>query len=322
MSTQETPPAIVRTLMQGVIDYAGLFPPSQHEMGKAVANYARDLRGPHADFLGRFVCPAPRLDELSKDAAMVMPGTYATSGYREHADDLEPWRVSAVITGDLREQLDLIYAFNERHDKEENGRAMVDAIEMRVRTPADIDAALEVLPEMIGGAFEVPQDIVMDGDPRGLIAALAGSGTLAKIRCGGVELAMIPGSAQIARFMAACAGAGVAFKCTAGLHHPIRAQHPLTYEDDAPRGVMHGFINVFVAASVAHHQNEPDESMLTEILDETDPHAFVFAGESVTWRDIEVTDAHLAHTREALCTSFGSCSFDEPIDGLAALGLL
>jgi len=253
---------------------------------------------------------------------MVMPGTFATSGYREHADDLEPWRVSAVITGDLPDQLGTIYEFNERHDREDNGRAMVDAVEMRVRTPADIDAALGVLPEMIGGAFEVPQDIVMDDDPRGLIAALAGSGTLAKIRCGGVEEAMFPTSAQIARFMVACVRAGVAFKCTAGLHHPVRAEHALTYEDNAPRGMMHGFINVFIAATIADRDEEPDEALLTEVLDETDPGAFVFGEGSVSWRDHTITEDALGAMRDGLCTSFGSCSFDEPIDGLEALGLL
>ena len=312
----------IRTMMTGAIDYAGLFPPSQLEMKRAVSDYAKYTRGEHAPFLGRFVCPAHKLGALTKEGAMVMPGTFATSGYREHADDLEPWRVSAVITGDMPEQLETIYEFNERHDREDNGRAMVDAVEMRVRTPADIDAALGVLPEMIGGAFEVPQDIVMDGDPRGLITALAGSGTLAKIRCGGVEEAMIPTSAQIARFVGACKRAGVAFKCTAGLHHPVRAEHALTYEDNAPRGMMHGFVNVFVAAAIADRGPEPDEALLTGVLDETDPGAFVFGDGSVSWRDHTITEDELGAMRDGLCTSFGSCSFDEPIDGLKALGLL
>lgn len=328
MTSEKTTPPIVRTLMQGVIDYAGLFPPSRLAMGDAVSNHARALRSEHADFLGRFVCPASRLEELSRDGAVLMPGTYATSGYREHADHTEPWRVSAVVTGELGEQLERIYAFNERHDDESNGRAMVDTIEMRVREPAEIDAALTVLPEMIGAAFEIPHDTVVEGDPRGLVAALAGSGTLAKIRCGGVEPSMIPPAASVARFILACAGAGVAFKCTAGLHHPIRAEHALTYEDDAPRAVMHGFVNVLVAACAAQDRDGPGGALLTRILDETDPGAFAFRDDSISWRDaegdlgIEIDEPLLAHTRESFCTSIGSCSIDEPIEDLGSLGLL
>ena len=57
--------------------------------------------------------------------------------------------------------------------------------------------------------------------------------------------------ADVARFIAACAAAGVAWKATAGLHHPVRAEQALTYEPASPRAVMHGFLNVFAAAAFA-----------------------------------------------------------------------
>ena len=61
----------------------------------------------------------------------------------------------------------------------------------------------------------------------------------------------IPDPADLARFIAACAAAGVPWKATAGLHHPVRAEQALTYEPGAPRAVMHGFLNVFAAAAFA-----------------------------------------------------------------------
>src|SRR5689334_1162740 len=91
----------VRTLMAGLIDYAGLFPPAKLSMQAAAEAYARARMGEHAWVLGRFICPASRLAELSKVAAVMMPGTHATSGYREHADVLEPWRVSVLVDGPL-----------------------------------------------------------------------------------------------------------------------------------------------------------------------------------------------------------------------------
>jgi len=314
--------ASVRTLMGGLIDYAGLFPPSKLEMGKATENYAKYLRAEHADFVGRFICPAPRLEEMSKAASIVMPGTYATSGYPEHLDDIEPWQISAIIMGDLEENLEMIYRFNEHHDDEENGLAMVDAIEMRVSSSDEIDEALEIIPEMIDAAFEVPQDIVMNGDPRGLIAAMSGAGVLAKIRCGGVEASMFPSCENIADFMMACKNASVMFKCTAGLHHPIRSEQALTYDESPPRGVMHGFINVYVAAAYVLTTKKPDVGTAVGILEEMDPKAFKFNEDGVIHKRTRVSTIELGQMREGFAMGYGSCSVDEPIADLTAMGLL
>lgn len=312
----------VRTLMTGLIDYAGLFPPSKLPMSEATENYAKYLRGEHADFLARFIIPVPRLKEFTEKASVLLPGTHATSGYPEHADDIDPWQLSAIIVGDLQENLDAIYAFNEHHDHEANGLAMVDAIEMKIETVDDIDEALAHIPEAIDVAFEIPPTAIMGGDPRGFIAALSGGDAIAKIRCGGVESSMIPSSADIARFILACKAAGVAFKCTAGLHHPIRAEQNLTYEDNAPRGVMHGFVNVFFASAFVRSTKNPEEDTVIAILDETDPKAFAFSNDGIRWREYTVSTSHLAHARESFATSYGSCSFDEPRDDMKALGLL
>lgn len=312
----------VETLMTGLIDYAGLFPPSKLDMSTATQNYARDLRSSYERFLSRFICPTNRLTELTSAASALMPGTYATSGYREHADFQDPWQISAIIIGDLSENLEQIYAFNQHHDDEAHGLAMVDAIEMKVSSPSAIDEALDQIPELIVPAFELPREAIFGGDPRGFVAALSGSGAVAKIRCGGVTPDLYPSSEDIARFIVACDRAGVAFKATAGLHHPIRSEHALTYEPDAPRGIMHGFINVFVAAAFVQHAKGFDESCAVQMLNETDPKAFVFADQSITWRSHRIDVAQLAQSRESFATGYGSCSFNEPTDDLKSLGLL
>lgn len=312
----------IETLMTGLIDYAGLFPPSKLAMDQAVENYAKYLRSEHERFLSRFICLVSRLDELSTHGAILMPGTHATSGYRENADMQDPWQISAIVVGDLADNLDQIYAFNEHHDKEENGLAMVDAIEMKVASPGEIDEAMEILPAMIAPAFELPKDILFGGDPRGFIAALAGNQAAAKIRCGGVTPDLIPTSADIGAVMHACNAGDVPFKATAGLHHPIRSEHPLSYEPDAPTGMMHGFVNVFLAGAFVRSIKGFDLDTTIAVLDETDPGAFVFDDEQVAWRDVVLPIVSLARVREGFATSYGSCSFDEPRDDLRALGLL
>lgn len=310
----------IRTLMAGLIDYAGLFPPAKLEMQPAAEAFARSRMGAEEWILGRFICPVSRLTEFSKAAAVMMPGTHATSGYREYADQ-EPWRVSALIDGSLRSDLESIAAFNAHHEKEDHGRAVVDAIELKVPSAGEIDAAIEAIPDEIFPFFEVPGELITKGDCRGFVAALAGNAAAAKIRTGGVTPEAFPTPFQVAGFLTACAGARVPFKATAGLHHPIRATYPLTYEKEPPRGMMHGFLNVFVAAAmVCGHHIEATKA--GAILEERDIKNFHFTPEGVRWRDLFLETTDLAECREAFALSYGSCSFDEPVEELRGAGLL
>lgn len=304
----------LRTLLDSLIDYAGLFPPAALELSPAIENYARFTRTTEAFALGRFICPASQLKQFSQTAAMLMPGTFATSGYREMADSLEAWRVSVIIDQPLDVAIDLIDGFNEHHAEEEHGLAAIDSLEMKLDAPDDVDAALEIIPDDILPFFEFPS---MD-DPRGCIASLAGADAAAKIRCGGVTPSAIPSPHRIAAFIAACAIADVPFKATAGLHHPIRADQPLTYDANPPRAVMHGFINVFLAAALLHHRRIDQQEALA-VLDETDAAAFMFNATSCGWRDRTISLDQLSETRETFALGYGSCSFDEPLADLRSL---
>ena len=144
-------------------------------------------------------------------------------------------------------------------------------------------------------------------------------GAYAKVRTGGLTPASIPAAAAIAGFLGACARLHVPFKATAGLHHPVRSEHPLTYEANAPRAIMHGFVNVFLAAAFAWHG--ADESRIMDVLGETDPQAFHF-DDDAHWRDAVLSTEQLAEARGHFAHNFGSCSFDEPLADLRRLGWL
>ncbi|MCA9300169.1 MAG: hypothetical protein KDA28_13945 [Phycisphaerales bacterium] len=307
----------IELLTTGLVDYAGLFPPAKLDMGPAVEAYARHRMGPHAPMLARFVCPVSRLGDLTAKASMLMPGTFATSGYREHADVLDPWRISAIIDGGVDDDVDRILAFNEHHAIEDRGLAIVDAAEIRAVEPDTIDDTIDGFPESIRVFYEVPTDV----DVRGYVAALAGGEACAKIRCGGVKAPMIPTVEAVASFIAACAQAGVTFKATAGLHHPIRGAYPLTYDPEPERAVMHGYVNVFIASAMARTLRL-DDAALHPILACEDLRAFEFTDDSVRFGDLSIDAAQLASARESFALSYGSCSFDEPVDDLRAAGLL
>lgn len=150
---------------------------------------------------------------------------------------------------------------------------------------------------------------VADSD---LVRFIGRQGMRAKIRTGGVTGAAIPAPERVARFIRECAAERVAFKATAGLHHPIRCTKPLTYEPQAPVATMHGFVNVFMAAALVGAADE-------EVLLETDPRAFTFTDAMASWRGHGVTTAQLAGVRKEFAISFGSCSFEEPIADLKEL---
>jgi hypothetical protein len=243
----------LQTLLAGLIDYAGLFPPASLSMEQALANYARYRAGEHAWMLGRFVVPAALASEVPEDVPVSVIGV----------DE-----VKAETEEDVH-----------RIGREANGRTVYVEI-------TDVD----------------------------LIEHISVHGLRAKIRTGGVTTDAFPSSSDIAHFLRKCATWGVAFKATAGLHHPVRCVRALTYEPSAPTGTMHGFVNVFMAAAILPRAEA--------ILEDDDAGAFAFDDDTASWRGHAVLTEDLARLRDGFAISFGSCSFEEPVLDLKELGWL
>ena len=296
------PRETIRSLLAGIIDYAGLFPPASLGMPAAVREYARQRASGDAWMLGRFVVPVGRLDELEATAASFW-----------HAGGV-PWRLSVLTPGDAREARQRIDAFQHAHA--EAGHAVVEAIERPAKTPEDVAAGMAAF-----GGLETYFEIPHTEDPAPLMAALAEHGGRAKIRSGGVTGDAFPTAAEVARVIVAAASAGVPFKATAGLHHPLRGEYRLTYEDDSPDGTMHGFLNVFLAAAGVRSLGW-GTAEVEALLEERDAGSFEFKDGAVRWRDHEVAAAAITSARDSFATSYGSCSFIEPVEDLRALDLL
>jgi hypothetical protein len=73
MDAQATTPA-PQAIMDGGIDYAGLFPPAALALAAAVDEYIAARGGPDARLLGRFVVPATQLGALGDVLADRDPG--------------------------------------------------------------------------------------------------------------------------------------------------------------------------------------------------------------------------------------------------------
>ena len=110
------------------------------------------------------------------------------------------------------------------------------------------------------------------------------------------------------------------FKATAGLHHPLRCDRPLTYSADAPSGEMFGFLNVFIAAIFARKGVAAIE--LEPLLLAESAQDIRFTGGNIEWRGHIATEREITAARRDFAISFGSCSFEEPVEDLKSLGLL
>lgn len=309
----------LRAFADGLIDYAGLFPPAALTLDAALDEFAASRRDDAAWMLARFIARSSdlpgitaRLDRLG-DFPMTRfvvlgRGADAAAGFAPALDD----------------DLAAIAAFRSAHGV----RAAVDGFE--VRLPPDTFGSASDLASLLGGAaarltsagllpfFEVPAGAGFRDRAAAAIGGLAGLPPLRagfKLRCGGTVAAAFPSIDDVAFTVAAVAAAGVPFKATAGLHHPVRRFDP------ALGVTMHGFFNVFGAGllAVAHRL---DEGAVRPIVAEDDSRAFTFDDERFAWRDLAVDVDRIRRIRRDLFAGFGSCSFAEPKDDLAGLGLL
>jgi len=296
-------------LLHHLIDYAGLFPPAALDMTSAVANYETHLRSEYSWILGRFILPAARLEEFQK----VLEGHRGSHTATRDADST--WELSVLLGPDVS-------ADNVRIREFKSGsygfpiQAEIKSVEVKIATPEEIERLSAIIPAGLETYFEVP----LLGSHRECIAAISNCGRRAKMRTGGETADKFPAPESVVAFIRLCAGSNVPFKATAGLHHPLRSLHRLTYQPESPSGVMHGFLNVFLAS--AFIRAGMDSALAVLLLQEQSPQAFHFDSDGILWREHRVTLRDIAAARQEFSMSFGSCSFTEPIDDLRSLHLL
>lgn len=292
---QERTSPVMVALLEGLFDYAGLFPPAQLSMADAVRQYDQHLGSSEAWMLGKMVLPASRLDEF---VASAKPLASSSS---------QPWQLSLLVAN-WKDDEPVVRQFVDTHS-ESFAVAGIETQNGKSLTGSSLDSASVYI--------ELPIDVSLQ--PR--IAACKSADCFAKIRTGGLEASAFPSAAEVAGFLAEASRQGVACKATAGLHHPLPDARKTHLGEDAPIGQMHGFINVVLAAALLQ-ATAADTAEVVELLLEASGDAFTFQGESVTWRNWSISADEIRDARKTLFHSIGSCSFDEPISDLRQLSWL
>lgn len=310
-------PNSLRVLLTGIVDYAGLFPPAQLALEKAVQNYVHYRSQPDQWMLSRFVCPSFRLKELAEfpewKTIEQKPSPISVLGKSERT-------VVEFING-LNE---LGHSVREFHEQLADS-VRVDTFEVRLASEWLYSQVARELPGAILQPFSqsdrefTPKvgfhEVEYGSNWRASIAPLIGmlaknkersSGL--KLRCAATDSTAIPSAEDLAFAIVSCRDAGVPLKFTAGLHHPFR---------QAP---AHGFLNVF-GAGVLAYANRLDLSTIEQIVADEETKHFQYGDEEICWKQHSATVEQIAAARRQLVISFGSCSFDEPRDDLRALGM-
>ncbi|MEK2490792.1 hypothetical protein WN990_14645 [Kitasatospora purpeofusca] len=287
--------AVVPPLFQGLFDDAAVFPPGNLPVAEAVPAHLAHRAAPYADAVGPLLCGAGRLGELAAAANAVPGSADGTAADGTAADGTGPrLRVGLVLPGGSSELGPALTAA---------APFVVAGVELATRDAGEAVAALDLLlPPDVPAAVELPRELLRGDGLEEVLDVLVDSPYRAKFRTGGVVAGAFPDEAELAGFLTGCAQRGLPYKCTAGLHHAVRHTDPATGFEH------HGFLNVLLAAA------ETDPKAAAEILAERSGAVLAEAVRSLTDRQVTVI-------RNSF-TAFGTCSIAEPLDDLAALGLL
>jgi hypothetical protein len=281
----------IDTLLAGFFDYAGLYPPASLSLRSAANNYLDYAQAKHAAALGRFIVNADRLEEL-----------------RSIAGDRTKQFKLCVIAPDLK-SLDGI-------SRQISNGMPVETVEVKCADPGVIRQIAASIPKSLTTYIEIPFDT------QGIAAldAISRADMRAKIRMGGVVAEAFPPASAVIQMLSTLEKLRLPFKATAGLHHPIRSSQPLTYDPHSEKATMHGFLNLSCAAAVLYFGGTEKDA--EDILQDEDVRSWKVDAASIQWRHLTWTRDQLSTLRHQFFMGVGSCSFEEPIHDLEALGWL
>ena len=273
--------------LEGILDYAGLYPPANLDLQVVVDNWSDYSKSGDSWLLARLIIPANKLDEFKKCAKNLLPTELE-----------EMWQLSVLLPPVSNDDFEAALQETVDFNMSDCG-AVANVVECKANTNEEIDFALSVMHDDLFPYIELP----VDEDPRGLLACLSGALVGAKVRTGGITSELYPSSQDLARFIHSCATAGQPFKATAGMHHPQRMKN------ESVDVVEFGFLSVLQATAAASlHEASTEEVEQILLLDAPDLSSF--------------SETQIEQVRAELFNSFGSCSFDEPRQDLRTMGLL
>jgi hypothetical protein len=281
-------------LFDGWIDDAAMFPPGNASVDEAVGAHLRYRRSWFASLIGPLLVSDLKLAEVGRTLRQVR-----MSGGPEGT---LPLAVSVGNTSGAGGLLSLV------------GRE-IEGVQL-----AAVETALRDLDDLAGNAGRVVSAAGQLDDAvrvfveipyapgwEKAVAVVEAAGFYGKLRTGGLEPVDTPPSDQLARQLSVLIEADLPFKATAGLHHAVALSG-----SDPGRPRQHGFLNLLIAVEELVDGGSASEA--ADLLGES-------GRQSVLARVAAWNDTQASRIRRRF-RSFGCCGVLDPINDLAALGLI
>jgi hypothetical protein len=281
-------------LFDGWIDDAAMFPPGNASVDEAVGAHLRYRRSWFASLIGPLLVSDLKLAEVGRTLRQVR-----MSGGPEGT---LPLAVSVVNTSGAGGLLSLV------------GRE-IEGVQL-----AAVETALRDLDDLAGNAGRVVSAAGQLDDAvrvfveipyapgwEKAVAVVEAAGFYGKLRTGGLEPVDTPPSDQLARQLSFLIEADLPFKATAGLHHAVALSG-----SDPGRPRQHGFLNLLIAVEALVEGGSASEA--ADLLGES-------GRQTVLARVAAWNDTQASRIRRRF-RSFGCCGVLDPINDLAALGLI
>jgi len=284
---------------QHLVDDAAIFPPGNAPLPDALTAHDGYRASEHADLVGPFVVDdvrLPRLGELTEGRPEPLGVIVVVTGGAGAIGPAATW--AARTPGLTLRGLEI--ALRDEADLAHNARRVITAVDQLVADGVvDADLAVSVEPPSLRGREPGPTWLTA-------LDEVAAANLRLKFRTGGADVDAFPSPRDLATCISAALDRELRFKCTAGLHNALRHRDPETGFDH------HGFLNVLLATRASLDGAPPPD--VAAVLERTDPDAVLAALH-------RAGPDGLVSARRWFC-SFGSCSVREPLEDLAALGLV
>tara|TARA_R110002124_G_scaffold246052_2_gene411147 strand:- start:8597 stop:9589 length:993 start_codon:yes stop_codon:yes gene_type:complete len=325
----------IQPFLSQILDYAGLYPPASLPLNDAFGEYIKHYQSNEFWMLSKFVAGTNYLSDLVEliNAYEESPKPFLITAVAAQSVSLQGFKQVVVatkktITNAVNKSSkeirvpSLEIKLPENLFKAADTTELQEAIEYAVNemTSSPI-LPYEIFFEISGFAFEQTNiDLIVDMLSNHL-AVLASkdleyfSNIGFKIRCGGVEAFQFPPIDYLAHAIHSSVQKKIPLKFTAGLHHPVR------HYNSTVSTKMHGFLNVFGATLLCHHKGL-SKAEVRNMLEDENPNNFIFSDAQFIWKDYSIASDEIQLLRSHYVTSFGSCSFDEPVEDLQELTLL
>ncbi len=276
LATQPAEPA----LFAGLVDDAAVFPPGNAPLDEAVRLHRLHRASRYAACVGPLLVPTSAADQL---AVLV-------------AGQDRPLRIAVIARPGVPA------AEVEDAVRRLGAAPLVDVVGVELGwTPDWRDRDLDGLPSTL----EVPRGEAQPGVLADLASGpSAGVAVQAKFRTGATPTWPWPDESELATFLHAATGLGLAFKLTGGLHHAVRDTHGVEEQ--------HGLLNVLLAVQGALRGEDVDQ--LATVLATRDLQTLVPA--------VGQLDAAEAASIRGHFTAYGCCGVTDPIGELTDLRLI